>query len=116
MFLICFESHIMERELKSEINPITGPRYPGGSRKLWFPDFMKTAQDGGRLSALHTGRIYPQELLLLLIYVRGKHKKREKMWFKRKRKPYIKIAQDLGLYYYYYYYYYPICYNLYAGY
>jgi len=29
-------------------------------RKLGFPDFMTTAQDGGRFSALHTGRLYPQ--------------------------------------------------------
>jgi len=31
---------------------------PEGSRKLRFPDFVTTAQDGGRLSALSTGRLY----------------------------------------------------------
>jgi len=56
---------------QSHYRPRGAQRGPVGSRKIRFPDFVTKAQDGGRLSALRTGRLYPQEVLLVLSSVRG---------------------------------------------
>ena len=42
-----------------------------GSRKLRFPDFVTTAQDVGKIVSLTHWPPLPQEMLLVLISVRG---------------------------------------------
>ena len=61
----------MVNKKKGKAVPLQAWTGPEGSRKLGFPDFVTTAQDSGRLSALRTGRLYPQEIVLVLISVRG---------------------------------------------
>ena len=43
---------------KGKAVPLYVQKGSEGSRKLRFPDFVTTAQDGGRLTALRTGRLY----------------------------------------------------------
>ena len=50
---------LLRRDLdKGKSVPLQDWSGPEGSRKLRFPDFIATAQEGGK-SALRTGRIYP---------------------------------------------------------
>ena len=44
---------------------------PECSRKLRFPDFVTTAQDGGKVVSLTHRPPLPQKMLLVLISVRG---------------------------------------------
>jgi len=67
---------------KGKSVPLQARRGPEVARKLRFSDFVTTAQDGGRLSALRTGRLYPKEILLVLISVRDWVDPRSIVWRK----------------------------------
>ena len=51
--------------------PLQAQRGPEGSLKLRFPDFVTTAQDGGKVVSLTHRPPLPQEILLVFISVRG---------------------------------------------
>jgi len=56
---------------KGKAVPLQSWSGPEGSRKLRFPDFMKTAQDGGKVVSLTHRPPLPQEIDLVLISFRG---------------------------------------------
>jgi len=59
-FLQCnFNDPYTSEKKKGKAVPLQAWTGPEGSRKLRFPDFVTTAQDGGRLSALCTGCFLP---------------------------------------------------------
>jgi len=56
---------------KGKAVPLQAWSDPEGSRKLRFPDFTTTAQDGGKVVSLTHRPPLPQEIHLVLISVRG---------------------------------------------
>jgi len=56
---------------KGKAVPLQAWTGPEGSRKLRFPDFMTTAQDGGKVVNLTHRPPLPPEMLLVIISVRG---------------------------------------------
>ena len=63
--------YIVYSIVKGKSLPLETWSDPEGSRKLSFPGFMTTAQDGGKVVSLTYRPPYSQEILLVLISVRG---------------------------------------------
>jgi hypothetical protein len=57
--------------IKGKAVPLQAWSGPEGSRKLGFPDFMTTAQDGGKVVSLTHRPPLPAGMLLVLVSVRG---------------------------------------------
>jgi hypothetical protein len=68
-----FDGENMSFDVKGKGKAVPLQAWSGteGSRKLRFPDFMTTAQDGGKLVSFTHRPPLPQEIHLVLISVRG---------------------------------------------
>jgi hypothetical protein len=66
-----FEPLQTQRRWRSKNSPVTGLEWPRGFQEVKVPCFHEKAQDGVKVVSPSTGRIYPQEILLVLISVRG---------------------------------------------
>jgi hypothetical protein len=67
----CRVQSFLKKKMKSKAVPLQAWSGPEGSRKLRFPDFMTTAQDGGKVVSFTHRPPLPQEINLVLIFVRG---------------------------------------------
>jgi len=51
-FFIMLHSHTLKEHIRGKAGPLQAWSGPEGSKKLRFPDFMTTAQDGGKVVSL----------------------------------------------------------------
>jgi hypothetical protein len=67
---MCLYIYIYIYIYKGKAVPLQAWSDPEGSRKLRFPDFTTTAQDGGKVVSLTRQPPLPQEIHLVLVSIR----------------------------------------------